>query len=124
DNNNNSKLDVGEAWVYTTSYTVTQADLDNQGGGDGNLDNTATVTSTQIPTPQTATANVPLVYSPDLKITKTDGTDTAVPGTATTYTIVVSNIGNITENAQQVTDNTPANVTSDTWTFFSSTGGG
>ena len=28
-------LDVGETWHYTASHTVTQAELDTNGGGDG-----------------------------------------------------------------------------------------
>ncbi|MEZ4636198.1 MAG: hypothetical protein R2856_14755 [Caldilineaceae bacterium] len=31
------------------SYTVTQADIDNNGGGDGDIDNTATVSSNEAP---------------------------------------------------------------------------
>ncbi|MEZ4636199.1 MAG: hypothetical protein R2856_14760 [Caldilineaceae bacterium] len=42
-------LEVGETWAYTGSYTVTQADIDNNGGGDGDIDNTATVSSDQLP---------------------------------------------------------------------------
>src|SRR5205807_922082 len=47
DGNSNGVLDVGETWVYKTSYTLTQADLDNKGGGDGKLDNTATATTNE-----------------------------------------------------------------------------
>ncbi|WP_141343336.1 DUF11 domain-containing protein [Bradyrhizobium sp. USDA 3458] len=47
--NGNHVLDVGETWTYTTTHTLTQADLDNNwlNGGDGVFDNTATVTDNQ-----------------------------------------------------------------------------
>src|SRR5205085_523594 len=35
----NGVLNVGETWTYTGSYTVQQADLNNNGGGDGDIDN-------------------------------------------------------------------------------------
>ncbi|MEZ4636197.1 MAG: hypothetical protein R2856_14750 [Caldilineaceae bacterium] len=41
-------LEVGETWTYTGSYTVTQADIDSNGGGDGDIDNTATVSSNEL----------------------------------------------------------------------------
>jgi len=47
DTNHDDKLSVGETWNYTASYTVTQPDLDTNGGGDGTIDNTASVTTTQ-----------------------------------------------------------------------------
>ena len=40
-------FDVGEMWHYTASHTVTQADIDGNGGGDGFIDNTASVTTDQ-----------------------------------------------------------------------------
>lgn len=59
--NGNHVLDVGETWTYTTTHTLTQADLDNNwlNGGDGLLDNTATVTDDQNVTDYD-TAHVPL----------------------------------------------------------------
>ena len=42
-------LEVGETWTYTGSYTVTQADIDSNGGGDGFINNTATVSSNELP---------------------------------------------------------------------------
>ena len=39
-------LDVGETWHYTASHTVTQAELDTNGGGDGDIDNMATAHGT------------------------------------------------------------------------------
>ena len=60
----------------TGSYTVTQADIDNNGGGDGDIDNTATADSDQTE-PGDRSAAVPLAQSPALTI---DKTVTAVDG--------------------------------------------
>ncbi len=47
DVNDDSKLQLTETWNYTCSHTVTQAEIDNNGGGDGDLDNTATADSNE-----------------------------------------------------------------------------
>ena len=43
DADNNDQLDTGEVWEWQGSYLLTQADLDNNGGGDGDIDNTVTL---------------------------------------------------------------------------------
>jgi uncharacterized repeat protein (TIGR01451 family) len=58
----------------------------------------------------------------DLAITVTDRTPTYVPGTSTTYTIVVSNTGPVAVSGASVRDLMPAAVSSDTWTAKSSAG--
>ena len=59
---------------------MTQADIDNNGGGDGDIDNTATADSDQTG-PETDSAAVPLAQTPALTIAKTvtgvDGDTTA-----------------------------------------------
>src|SRR5439155_1610030 len=98
--------DVGETWTYQTSYTLTQADLDGKGGGDGKLDNLATATTTEAGS-HSATASVPLVYSPAFTITKSatvaDGTADKA-GDVVNYTITVTNTGNISLTGLAVTD--------------------
>jgi uncharacterized repeat protein (TIGR01451 family) len=48
-NSNDSILEVGENWIYTGNYTVTQADINNNGTtGDGSIINNATVESDQL----------------------------------------------------------------------------
>ena len=42
DTDGDNQLDVGETWNYTAQHTVTQAELDSNGGGDGDIDNVAT----------------------------------------------------------------------------------
>ena len=32
---NDGLLEVGETWAYTAAHTVTQAEIDSNGGGDG-----------------------------------------------------------------------------------------
>jgi len=58
----------------------------------------------------------------DLAITKTDGSLTAVPGAAVTYTIVASNAGPSAVTGAPVTDTLPAAVTGATWTCTASAG--
>ena len=48
-----------ETWSCTGSYTVTQADIDNNGGGDGDIDNIATADSNETE-PDTDDEAVPL----------------------------------------------------------------
>ena len=43
DNSPTGTLNVGEIWTYTGNYTVTQEDINSNGGGDGFINNTATV---------------------------------------------------------------------------------
>ena len=103
---NDAFLEVGETWGYTAKHTVTQAEIDSNGGGDGQLENTATADSNQTG-PDTDDASVPVDRRPSLNIVK----DATVPGgTADTageqisYTISVTNTGNTTLDGVTVTD--------------------
>jgi uncharacterized repeat protein (TIGR01451 family) len=89
--------------------------------------NTATVAApagVTDPTPgnNTATDTDTLVPTADLSITKTDGVVNVVPGTTTTYTIVVSNAGPSAVVNAPVSDVLPAAIASDTWTCVASVG--
>ena len=95
----------------------------------GSLANTATVS----PAPgtldpngsnNTATDTDTLTPQADLTITKTDGRTSAVPGTATSYTIVVRNIGPSSVLNARVTDTLPAELTAASWTCTGASGGG
>ena len=108
---NDGLLEVGETWGYTAAHTVTQAEIDSNGGGDGDIDNTATADSDQTG-PDTADASVPVAQTPALNITKVvhdvDG-DTTAPvadaaGDVINYTITVANTGNATLTGVVVTD--------------------
>ncbi|MBB4807702.1 putative repeat protein (TIGR01451 family) [Chryseobacterium defluvii] len=54
--------------------------------------------------------NQPILFDADLSITKTDGIDLVVPGTTTTYTIVVENNGPFGVLNASVTDTVPAGI--------------
>src|SRR5207249_4667838 len=73
------------------------------GPGDINAANNS-ATDTDTPTPQN-----------DVGVTKSDGVTSVVPGTSTTYTIVVTNSGPSTATNVAVSDPLPAGVTSFTW---------
>ena len=144
--NGDGVLDVGETWTYTGSYTVQQADIDNNGGGDGDIDNTATVQSNELPNASDS-EDVPVLQTPAVEVTKTASvspvtatiSNTASVGTAEgasdsataintslvvaqdiTYTIGVANTGNTTLSTVTLTDNVP---TGTSFTSASSTQG-
>ena len=56
-------LEVGETWGFTAAHTVTQAEIDSNGGGDGQLENTATADSNETG-PDTDDASVPVALQP------------------------------------------------------------
>ena len=63
------ELDVGETWTYTAAHTVTQAEIDSNGGGDGDIDNIATADSAETG-PDTDDATVPVAQTAALNIVK------------------------------------------------------
>src|SRR5207249_1518656 len=72
---NDALLEVGETWGFTAAHTVTQAEIDTNGGGDGLLQNTATALSNETPH-DTAVVTDPALFRPALNITKA----ASVPG--------------------------------------------
>ena len=66
---NDGLLEVGETWAYTAAHTVTQAEIDSNGGGDGDIDNIATAVSTETG-PDTDDATVPVAQAAALNIVK------------------------------------------------------
>ena len=69
DTNHDGQLSAGETWQYTASHTVTQTDIDTNGGGDGNIENTVTADSAQT-NPVAAVAFVAVDQRPALQVTK------------------------------------------------------
>jgi len=108
DIDSDNELDASEVWEFAGTYQVTQADIDSNGGGtqadidsngggDGDIDNTATVTTAELP-PAEASVEVPITQAPLFEVTKAvDNVSIASPGTLN-YTITVSNTGNVTLN--------------------------
>jgi uncharacterized repeat protein (TIGR01451 family) len=95
----------------------------------GTLTNTARVdppAGATDPNPgnNSATDSDTLTPQADLAITKTDNTLSVVPGTSTTYTIVVRNHGPSAVTGASVSDPLPAGVTAATWVATASSGGG
>ena len=102
---NDALLEVGETWAYTAAHTVTQAEIDSNGGGDGDIDNIATADSNETG-PDTDDATVPVAQSPALNIVKeaVPGQIADVAGETLNYTITVANTGNTTLTGVVVTD--------------------
>ncbi|WP_164122386.1 MULTISPECIES: Cna B-type domain-containing protein, partial [Sphingobacterium] len=111
DSNSDSKLNQGEIWIYTAEYTITQANINS-----GSITNQATVQgvtstgSTVMDQSGTAVNNntqtvTTLCQSPDFTITKTADVSTYdAVGDVITYTITVTNTGNVTLNNVSVVD--------------------
>ncbi len=111
----------GGTLTYTVNATISAA-------ATGNLVNTATVVvpggvTDPAGANNSSTDTDALHPEGDLTITKTDGSATAIPGTAIVYTITVGNNGpsNITNAVVQ--DIFPATLTSPTWTCVAGGGG-
>ncbi|PKB25715.1 putative repeat protein (TIGR01451 family) [Novosphingobium kunmingense] len=119
---NDALLEVGETWAYTAVHTVTQAELDNNGGGDGDIDNVATADSNETG-PDTDPADAPLLYNPLVNVEKyvnTDVTDNTVNGgwedadlpsgpeaslsSTVDFKVVVTNTGNVTLTGIKIAD--------------------
>ena len=69
DTDHDGKLDSAETWRYNDTYTVQQSDINDNGGGDGDIDNTATVSSDDLGDLSDSAA-VPVTQSPSLEILK------------------------------------------------------
>ncbi len=86
----------------TASYTVTQADVD--AGFIANTGSVSGTTATAGPVSDTAPYTTPVAQSPALTIAKdADPTTVSAPGTIT-YTIVVTNTGNVSLTSPVLTD--------------------
>jgi hypothetical protein len=91
-----SKLDLTETWTYTGSHTVTQAEIDSNGGGDGDLDNTVTADSNETG-PETDDHFIPISRTPGLNVAKSSTTTLiTAAGQIVPYTFIVTNTGNVT----------------------------
>ena len=107
DTDSDGKLDVDEEWTYSASYTLTQADLDGKGGGNGLLDNVGTGDTSQTD-PDSDSETVPLVYNPKVDLEKY----VSVTGAAGVYVDADSNATN-PDNSFLGPNN--VNIGSDVW---------
>jgi uncharacterized repeat protein (TIGR01451 family) len=106
DTNHDNILNAGEVWSYTAHHTVTQADIDNNGNGDGVITNTVTADSLQT-NPSTATAAVTVDRHPHLTLVKeasVPGGTADAAGEVISYAISVTNDGNTTLTNPVVSD--------------------
>lgn len=96
---NGSSLAPAATMSCTATHTVTQGNIDS-----GSYTDTATATSTETD-PVSATASVTFPPAPALDVTKTQtSTGPYAVGQTITYSIVVTNTGNITLNNVNVSD--------------------
>ena len=98
-----ASLAPGETVNYTTHYTLKQADLDNNGGGDGDIDNITVVDSNEtIPVSDSETVQLiarPLLFlnKSFVNVTEGNGNNLAdAVGDHLNYQILVANPGNVT----------------------------
>jgi uncharacterized repeat protein (TIGR01451 family) len=104
DTNQDNQLSPGETWQYTANHTVTQADIDSNGGGDGVINNTATADSVETD-PVSASASVTVDRHPSVQLTKTpDVTTVDAAGDVINYAITLANTGNATLTSPTVDD--------------------
>ena len=121
--NTNGVLEIGETWIYTGTYTVALTDIYSNGGGDGFIENTATVDCEQLE-PISDSAQVPIQKKPvddepSCIIDKTviDVAGKGPTGTVTetgqviTYEIAVANDGNVGLKNVTVADTLIENLT-------------
>jgi uncharacterized repeat protein (TIGR01451 family) len=91
DNNSDDKIDVNEIWVYTASYTLSQADIDRG----GTLTNTVTIDTRQTPTKK-AEVSTTIVRTATIHITKDTNSTPIYAGDTLLYVFDVNNTGTVT----------------------------
>ncbi len=99
-NNTIATLAAGASEVCTASYTATQGDFDTNGGGDGDIDNTASVSGTAGGAPVSGTSQYAVLCQ---QVPSLDFVKRAVPATGplsagqtVVYTFKATNNGNVT----------------------------
>jgi uncharacterized repeat protein (TIGR01451 family) len=104
DVNQDNQLSAGETWHYTASHTVTQEDIDSNGGGNGAISNTATADTVETD-PVSASATVAVDRHPGVQLLKSaDVSSVDAAGDVINYTITLANSGNTTLTEPKVND--------------------
>jgi hypothetical protein len=102
-------IGIGETWVYTASYNVTQSDID----ATGSFSNTATYTTAQTAPVSSSPVVTPVTRTPNLSVLKTSNKPgPLVVGDLVTFSYLVTNTGNVTLTGVAITE-----------TAFNGTGG-
>jgi gliding motility-associated-like protein/uncharacterized repeat protein (TIGR01451 family) len=103
--NGNRILEKDESWVYRTSYTLTQSDLDNNGAPSANIrkvQNVAMVQSAEAPIPSADVADVAIRQRPIIILVKTGVLNNDYK--TINYTFLITNKGNVTLRDVELTD--------------------
>ena len=103
--NGNGILEKDESWIYQTSYTVTQADLDNNGAPSANIrkvQNVAMVQSAEVPLPSADVADVAIRQRPNIRLVKKGQLNNDYK--TISYTFLITNKGNVTLRDLELTD--------------------
>ena len=115
---NTSQIGVGGSITCTGTYTVTQADLDNNTALNNTVSATACTDSAQCNGPRFVTSNsdsvsVTMVRNPSvaLAILNVTPNPATTPGSAVTFTYSVGNTGNVTLQSPTVTDTRATGIT-------------
>ena len=100
-------LNVGETWIYSATYNVTQSNIDTG----PSITNNASFATTEAPLVTSNTVTTTITRTPSLSIVKTfvftldaNGNNKADAGDVLTYSYAVSNAGNVTINGVSVSD--------------------
>lgn len=98
-------ITIGNSLTCNGSYTLTQNDLDTNGGGDGDIDNTATADSNET-SPITAPNQETFTQAPSFTIDKviTSSGPYNSAGDTINYQIMLTNTGNITLTGVTISD--------------------
>ena len=97
-------IDVGERWTYTTSYQVSQAEID---AGLARVNQVQVLSKQTAATPNTQTAVTTISQSPAISVIKTADKATLEKPELISYTIEVKNEGNVSLSGIALYDTLP-----------------
>ncbi len=94
-------INVGETWIYTATYAVTQANINNG----STITNSASFKTNETILQTSNSVSTTITRTPQLTTLKTSSTPGPAPvGTVITYTYKVTNSGNVTMTGVSVAD--------------------